>query len=495
MRSRGLAEPRYSRTVSESDSRDDQKELGKLGYAQELLREMGGFSSFAVSFSIISVITGCITTYSDAIGPGGPRAIGLGWPLVSAFTLIVALAMAELSSAFPTAGALYHWSALLGGPGWGWLTALMNLVGQIAVVAAIDLGCARELGAVLGLSGKAALPLLAVVLAAHALLNITRVKLVARLNDFSAIVHLLGVALLVGLLFFFGAGQPLSFLARGDVTNRADGNTSLGFLNGLILSMFTFTGYDASAHLSEETRDPERRAPFGILSAVVVSAIAGYALLVALTLSIRDLDAVTKSDHAALFILETVLGPRGGKMGLALAIIAMWFCGLSSITSASRTLYAFSRDGGLPFSEKLAKVSTRFRTPANAAMVIAIAAFVLTVMTTLASESAFVIVAQVATMGLYVSYALPIALGVVARRRGSWKRRGPFSLGKASTVVASVAVLWTGFVLVVGALPPNLLAGGILLGSLAAMAALWQLFAKKRFTGPRVNLEALERTS
>ncbi|NVL73411.1 amino acid transporter, partial [Escherichia coli] len=88
--------------------------LGRLGYAQELLRRMGGFSSFAVSFSIISVLTGGITAYADAIGPGGPAALGLGWPLVSVGTLFVAMAMAELASAFPTAGALYHWSALLG---------------------------------------------------------------------------------------------------------------------------------------------------------------------------------------------------------------------------------------------------------------------------------------------------------------------------------------------------------------------------------------------
>ena len=128
----------------------DADALGRLGYAQQLLRRMGGFSSFAVSFSIISVLTGCITAYSDAIGAGGPAALGLGWPLVSAGTLLVALAMSELASAFPTAGALYHWSALLGGPGAGWITAAMNIAGQVAIVAAIDYGCASELAATLG---------------------------------------------------------------------------------------------------------------------------------------------------------------------------------------------------------------------------------------------------------------------------------------------------------------------------------------------------------
>src|SRR5262249_15125504 len=143
---------------------NDAEALGRLGYAQQLLRRMGGFSSFAVSFSIISVLTGCITTYSDAIGPGGPASVGIGWPIVSVGTIVVALAMAELASAFPTAGALYHWSALLGGPGWGWVTAAMNIVGQIAIVAAIDYGCASELAATLGLSPRAAYVLLFLIL-------------------------------------------------------------------------------------------------------------------------------------------------------------------------------------------------------------------------------------------------------------------------------------------------------------------------------------------
>src|SRR5437762_3415439 len=160
----GRAGPIPARDTRDADE-GDAGTLGRLGYAQELLRRMGAFSSFAVSFSIISVLTGCITTYSDAIGPGGPATLGIGWPLVSVGTLVVALAMAELASAFPTAGALYHWSALLGGAGWGWVTAAMNIVGQIAIVVAIDYGCASELAATLGLPPRAAFVLLFLILA------------------------------------------------------------------------------------------------------------------------------------------------------------------------------------------------------------------------------------------------------------------------------------------------------------------------------------------
>ncbi len=470
---------------------DDDAELRKLGYGQDLLRAMGGFSSFALSFSIISVLTGILTTFSDALGPGGPRGLGLGWPLVSVGTLVVALALAELSSAFPTAGALYHWSSLFGGPGFGWFTASMNLVGQFAIVAAIDYGFARELGALVGLPPLA---LFVLVLATHALINSLSTRGVAKLNDFSAVVHIVGVVALVGAILVFAEKRPVSFLLE-KATTREDGNATLGFANALILSMFTFTGYDASAHMAEETHDPARRSPMGILLAVVVSAVFGYALAAGLTLAIHDLPAAQADDHAALFVLREALGARGGALGMGLALVAMWFCGLSSLTSASRTLYAFARDGGVPFSPMLSKVSERTRTPIAAIVTASGAALTFVLATSMLRDRVFSLSVQVATMGLYVSYGLPIALGGWARARGRLSRRGPFSLGKASVPIAVVAVLWCLFVLVVCSLPPNGLAG-LVLGALAiGLVGLWQFRTKSRFSGPKVSLADLERRS
>ena len=470
----------------------DHEALGRLGYAQELLRRMSGFSSFAVSFSIISVLTGCITAYADAIGPGGPAALGIGWPIVSAGTMLVALAMAELASAFPTAGALYHWSALLGNAGWGWLTAATNLVGQIAIVAAIDFGCASELSATLGLAGRWPFVLLAVILASHALVNAFSVRLVAWLNDFSASVHILGVVVIVGALLIWGRAQPISFLAHTGFTTREDGNTSLGFLNGLVLSMFTFTGYDASAHLAEETHDPARRTPWGILTSVGVSAIAGYLLLAALTLAIKDLPAIAADRHAALAVMQGALGSGFGRAGYAMAIVAMWFCGLSSVTSASRTLYAFSRDGGLPFSSRIASVNAKTKTPVVAILVATVGPLVLVAGTAPFSDSLFDAMAKMATMALYVSYALPIALGAVARHRGKWTKLGPFRIGNFGVVIAWLAVLWSAFVLWVCALPPNRLPAAMLFGFEAFLVTLYFVFVRRRFSGPKVSLSALE---
>jgi amino acid transporter len=452
---------------------------------------MGGFSSFAVSFSIISVLTGCIAGYSDALASGGPRALGVGWPFVSLGTLVVALAMAELTSAFPTAGALYHWSALLGGPTYGWLTAAINITGQIAIVAAIDFACASELAATLRMGPLAAYGLVAAILASHAIVNAFSVWLVARLNDLSATVHILGVVVIVVALFSVRA-QPIGFVAV-PFTTRPDGDVNAGLVSGLVLSMFTFTGYDASAHMAEETHDPARRTPWGIVTSVVVSAIAGYLLLVAITLGIRDLPSTASDSHAALRVLRLALGARAGDGAMALALVAMWFCGLSSLTSASRTLFAFGRDGGLPASTYLGRVDPLTSTPVIAIVVVAAASLALVLGLAPLSSAVFDATAKTATMALYVSYALPIAAGVIARRVDRWRTMGPFHLGPLGLTVGVLAVVWSGFVLVVCGLPPNRTPAILLAGVLVALFVLHRLFARGRFKGPRVDLAALER--
>ena len=473
----------------------DATALSRLGYAQELVRRVGGFSSFAISFSIISVLTGVMTTYGVALAGGGPAALGYGWPIVCVGTMFVALAMAELASAFPTAGALYHWSALLGGPGWGWFTAMMNLAGQCAIVAAIDLGCAQALAATLRIPTSLTIPILVAILASHGLINAFGVRLVAWLNSFSATVHILGVIVLVGALTLFGRAQPASFLGMTGFTTRPDGVYPLGFLNALLLGMWTFTGYDASAHVSEETHDPARRAPWGIVSAVGVSAVAGYALVVALTLAVKDLGEAAKDTQPALYILRASFGERAGNVAMGLAIVAMWFCGLSSVTSASRTLYAFARDGGPPGSMVLRKVSTAFNTPISAILATVIMPLALVLVTSPFSDAVFLAVASLATTGLYVSYGTPIALGAIARKRGVWRHRGPWNLGRWGALVAWLAVAWSLGVLVVCCLPPNGTAGLLLAGVVLAIVVLYVATARGKFTGPRVTIASVEEAS
>jgi amino acid transporter len=119
---------------------EDVRQLQQLGYAQELSRRMSGLSNVAISLSIICILAGGITSFHLGFCSVGGAAIGLGWPIVCVFSLIVAAAMAHVASAFPTAGGLYHWATILGGRGWGWATAWFNLAGLVTVLAAINVG-------------------------------------------------------------------------------------------------------------------------------------------------------------------------------------------------------------------------------------------------------------------------------------------------------------------------------------------------------------------
>ena len=467
---------------------EDVRDLGALGYAQELFRTMGGFSNFAISFSIISILTGAVTLYSHGLVMGGPAEMAFGWPLVSVFTLAVALSLAELSSSMPTSGAMYHWACRLGGKGWGWFTAWFNIIGQLATLAGIDYGCALFVTPLVGLSTTTGNVLIvyAGVLLSHGLINHLGIRLVSRLNDFSVSVHVVGVVAIVGALFLFAPKQPIGFFfAR--VTNNPNGWPYWwAFIVGLLQAQWTFTGYDASASVSEETVDPRRRVPWGIVMAVVVSSVMGYLLLIALTLAIRDIPGVLNardaSGHeipAVIAILTTALGERAGGLVTGLAAMAMWFCGLSAVTWTSRVVYAFARDGGMPASAVWRRVSATHRTPAPAIWLSVVIALVATI-----SSGTYAVVTSISVIGLYVSYIVPVWL--VWRARGSAIEvpRGPWHLGRFGSAINIVAMTWVAFITVILAIPDNMRAGKTMVGLTAALCVWYLLAERHRFHGP-----------
>ncbi|QRN93628.1 amino acid permease [Archangium violaceum] len=464
----------------------DAAQLQRLGYAQQLLRDMGGFSNFAVSFSIISILTGAVTLYGHGLRFGGPFVMGVGWPLVAVMTLTVAASLAQLASSFPTAGALYHWSAMLGGPRVGFFTAWLNTIGQFAITAGIDYGLAEFVADMLGWPRESRLHVLslyAVILLSHAILNHVGVRAVALLNNVSAWYHVAGVAVVIGALVAFAPKQEPGFLLTRFTTESSV--YTYGFLIGLLQAQWTFTGYDASAHVSEETMDPTRNAPWGIFLSVAVSAVVGYALLVGVTLAIGDLPAAAAAPNPFLHVLRESLGPALGGALVWIAIGAMWFCGLSSVTSNSRMLFAFARDGGLPGSTHLASVSPRFRSPHVAIWVSVAAAFVVAIW-----SGAYAAMVALSTLALYASYALPVWVGLRARKNGTWSHQGPWDLGRYSTLVNVVALGWCAVVMVLFVLPPNELAGYTFAGALALLTVYWVAFQRHTFVGPKVTLLA-----
>ena len=280
-------------------------------------------------------------------------------------------------------------------------------------------------------------------------------------------------------LAWWAPKQPLGFL----LTRFTDQPYPYGyaFAVGLLQAQWTFTGYDASAHITEETIDPTRNAPWGIVLSVAVSGIVGFFMLAAVTLAIGDLPATAAAPNPFIFVLQSALGERLGNALLWIVMGAMWFCGLSSITSNSRMLFAFARDGGLPRSSFIARVSSRFRSPHVAVWVSTVSAFVVALW-----SQAYAVMVALSTTALYVSYALPIYLHVRRRRSGHAPARGPWHLGRYSIVVNLVALAWIGVITVLFVLPPNQLAGYTFAGSLLALFIYWRRYMRARFRGPQL---------
>lgn len=442
---------------------------------------MGGFSSFAISFSIISVLTGPIVLYGYGLSMAGPREMTLGWPVVSLFALTVAASMGELASAIPTSGGTYHWSAAVGGPQWGWFNAWFNIIGTITALAGVDYGCARFALPLLALEASTRVILIAygLVLLSHGLINQYGIRLVAWVNEASVALHVGGVVLIVAGLLLFAPKQPATFLLQGaGVTPAGASPYWWPFLLGMLGAQWTFTGYDGSANVAEETLDPRRRAPRGIVMAVASSAVAGYLLLIAVTLAIPDLPSMIQAGAeekpVPVLVFAAALGARAGAALSWLVVIAMWLCGLSVITSISRMIYSFARDGGIPQALRL--IHPVHHTPHRAIWATAVAAFL-----SLAWGRAFVAVTSLSTVILCLAYAMPVAL---ALRAGRGLARGPWHLGRWSTPVRVVAICWTAFICVILVMPPNQIAGQSLAVVLIALVCLYWLHARRAYRGP-----------
>ncbi|MGK5630442.1 amino acid permease [Streptomyces sp. URMC 123] len=440
----------------------DEERLQQLGYTQVLARKMSGFANFAVSFTIISVLSGCMTLYGYGLRTGGPAMLTWGWIAVGAMTLLVGLAMAEVCSSYPTSAGLYFWAHRMAPArsraAWAWFTGWFNVLGQVAVTAGIDFGAASFLNAYLDLQfGYAATPghtmiLFGAILLLHALLNTFGVRLVALLNSVSVWWHLLGVTVIVGVLALVPDRHQSTSFVFGEFVNQTGWTSGLYVgLIALLMAQYTFTGYDASAHMTEETNDAAVAGPRGIVRSIWVSWIAGFVLLAGLTYAIQSYDGAVGSATGVppAQIFMDALGAAGGKALLLIVIVAQLFCGMASVTANSRMIYAFSRDGALPFSRVWHRINPGTRTPTNAVWLAAGGAFVLG-LPYLINTTAYAAVTSIATIGLYIAYVIPTYLRL---RKGDAFERGPWHLGRFSRPIGIVSVAWVAVITVLFMLP------------------------------------------
>ena len=523
----------------------DVKDLHALGYAQELYRSMGGFSNFAISFSIISILTGAVILYDYGLAWAGKAAVMIGWPLVTVFVVCIAAAMAEIASAYPTAGGLYYWASKMKNKNWGWWTAWLNLLGQFAIVAGINYAAAGFINAtivdqvaggtfntyqVLAPDAEGVAPYnglingqlitMGILMLVQLAMNIAGINLVALLNQVSVWWHIAIVAAVVVLVGFLGkadqSGLDLFAIAPLDTAGSWDntfGDFSLkygsaftypllaAFFFSLLQANWTYTGYDASAQVSEETVGARVSSAWGVFLSVAVSAVVGYVFLVALTLHTPDLsalfpasldDASTYSQYyfgggvAVINILVYNLGEFLGDLIAAGIAIAMAFCGLSSVAAAGRMLYAFARDDGLPAAGWLKKVSHRYRTPANSLIGIVVISWLFTVAAFIVGGgTAIVIVTAISTIFLYAAYGVCIYLGLTTTE---WLGHRVWSLGRWSKPIGWIAVAWCVVLMILFSFPTS---GNIswpfMLAFVVILVVYYFAWARSRFKGPQIH--------
>lgn len=502
----------------------DEEHLAKLGYTQELQRSWSGFSNFAISFSIISILAGCFTSFGLGWNNGGPAAIAWGWPIVSIFILIIGLCLSELVSAYPTSGGIYWWAAKLGGAKAGFYTGWLNLIGLVAILASVAYGCATFLDLTLGTFSKSWLDgysltrvfiIFVALLAIAAIVNIFSAHLLAVINNISVWWHVAGAAAVILILFLV----PDEHASFSDVFAKTINNSGIfsgekgfGWLIfvlpiAAILTQYTITGYDASAHLSEETKGAADTAAKGIWQSIFYSSIGGWILLLAFLFAVQDSDAVSKGGGGVSVIFAQAMSSKWVAIVLLISTAGQFFCTTACQTSASRMLFAFSRDRAVPGSSLWSRVNSR-RVPANAVIITAVFAALITLPALVPVDIngapvpiAFFAVVSIGVVGLYLAFAVPI---YYRWRMGDDFEVGSWNLRGHHRWMAPVAIVEIVLTSIIAMFPTSL--GGmpwdpsfewkfvnytpLLVGTVLVLLYLyWHLSVKKWFTGPVKQIE------
>ena len=489
---------------SDKDHKEDLKVLHSMGYAQELSRSMSKFSNFAISFSIICILSGGINSFPQALGGVGGAGAGIGWIVGCLISGMFALAMAQIASAFPTAGGLYHWSSILGNRFWGWLTAWLNLLGLITVLGAINIGTAfffqGTFGSLVGMDTSAGhiVTFVAIITIAQALFNHLGIKVTTFLTDVSGYIIFLTTFVLVIACLYYAPALDFSRLwtftnysgeAGGNVFPQSDSMMGL-FLLCLLLPVYTITGYDASAHTSEETKNAAMSVPKGIVSAVLWSSLVGWVMIYAIMLAVPDMTAGAAQGWGVFYAtMDAILPPTLKSIIYVGILIAQLLCGLATVTSASRMLFAFARDDGMPIGSKaLASVSPQFRTPVIAiwtSSILCILYVFAAQFVSVGGTNLYTIVVNSTLVFLFLSFIIPIMAGMLAFGGPKWATPGPWAMSAGLfKLVCVLALIGKGIIFYIAVQPPNNTVLWIVLGFIALAIVLWVAVENRRFEGP-----------
>ncbi|KAH9918712.1 APC amino acid permease [Epithele typhae] len=513
-----MSTPKEKQDVQVRDKASDNDALAALGYKQEFKRAFHPVEVFGLGFSIIGLFPSISSVLVFALPYGGPVALVWGWGICSCFLFLVACALAELGSAAPTSGGLYYWTWMYATPRWrkvlSWLVGYMNSVGLIAGLASIDWGCAVQLLAAVSIgSDETFVPTVAqtygvyaALLICHAVVASLATSIIARLQGVYIALNLL---LCLAVIIALPVATPKEFrndasFAFGGFMNFQGWPNGFSFVLSFLAPLWTIGGFDAPVHISEEASNARTAVPWAIVCGVGIAGLLGFILNIVISLFMgTDIENILSNPigQPMATILFNSLGKRGALGIWSIVVFVQFLMGSAILTAASRQMFAFARDGALPFSGVIYRVYPRTQTPVVAVVTcagVALALGLISFAGTVADSALF----SLAIVGQYTAFAIPIASRFLggASARGVWVP-GPFTLGRLGAPVAAVAVAWMTFSIVILAFPT---APGPEASSMNYMVVVWlgvvalSLFyynfprygGKHWFKGPQVTLDA-----
>jgi len=490
----------------------DDKLLNDLGYKSEFRREFSLIETVAFSFSIMGVIASVSSTYSFPLVSGGHVGMVFGWLIPCFFVLAVAASMEELASSMPTSAGLYYFSAKLAPEGWAplasWITGWANVTGQVTLVCSIDFTCAQMITTALNVGSNGSIDLgngptfgiLLAILALHGVVCSAATSILARLNLFYVFINVgTTVAAIIALLVV--SGNNGTRVSTKDAFTLFENNTGWAnngwaFLLAFTSPMWTLTGYDSAAHISEETTGAAKAAPIAILVGVIGTQVLGWLTYIAASFATTSVSSILETELAlpmGQLFLDT-LGKNGMLAIWSLIIVVQFVTGAAQGVDASRVVFAFARDNALPGSRYWKKINPYTQTPVNAVWLVMVCAGFCGLLGF--SAAALSSLAGASVIGLYGSYATPILLRITSGRDKLVP--GPFTLGRWYMPIGIVAVSWVTFIIILLMFPPGQTvvakdmnyAVVIIMAVFIFASGWWIISAHKWFTGPVKTVES-----
>ena len=444
----------------------DNNDLASFGYRQELKRSMGSFSSFAAGFSYISILTGLFQMFHLGYGVAGPGFFWT-WPFVLGGQLLVALCFAELASRFPLSGGVYQWAKFTGNPllgwmtGWIYLACLIVTIGAVAMALQVSLPQISSSFQVIGTSNEAksvamnAILLGTILIVTSTIINARGIKLLAVINNIGVFAELVGIIILIVLLFLRRVRSPNDAVVdvsySGSTFNSFPDVTVLMAATALTAS-YVLYGFDTAGTLAEETHDPRKKAPRAILQALLAAGFAGLLVLLFSLMAAPDLGNPDLGNirGGLPMLVKSVLGETAGKLFLCIVIFAIIVCTLAVHSGAVRLMFAMGRDGCLPFSKSLSRVSLKTHTPIAATLLCGLGAIIILAVN-LQLPKVFELVTSIAILWANLAYWIVVAVQLKNRlrsTRNTVNTGSRFSMGKWGLPINILALIWSTFMVV-----------------------------------------------